>query len=122
MTRGLATIALLTLMGSAQAQFKATPNTSSFPESGMFECGVLQLSQRGGDSDPVSVINVNLVFKDGHELGDTKQLDTMYVSHSTAFGAVYPRSDQYTDVRLVQTRVSWRWSGTTFGKRTGRSP
>jgi hypothetical protein len=42
----------------AQAQFKATPNTKLFPESGMFECGVLQLSQRGGDFDPVSVVNV----------------------------------------------------------------
>ena len=102
----LATVALLALIGPAQAQFKATPTVTTF-EGGNFDCGVLQLAQHGVDSDPVSTINVSLIFKDNDELA------SMDVAHTHAFGVVSTRSDQDTDVTLAQTpgKLDVVWHG-----------
>jgi hypothetical protein len=117
----LATVALIALIGPAQAQFKATPHTSTF-EGGNFECGILQLAEGRRDADPVATINIFLGFNED----DDKVLDTMNVSHGTAFGANYSRSDQYKDVSLVQTpgklEVIWHgvWKKNSSVIMTGR--
>jgi hypothetical protein len=104
----LSGVAVLLSASSGSAQFVASTPTALNFGGGAFECGIVRLTPRDNDSDPIYKIQPNLTFKDDA----STQLETMTVTHYSVVGKSYPRSEQYTDDSLVRTpnklEVVWR--------------
>lgn len=113
---------LLAWCGPTAAQFKATGGGGMTFGHGNFECGVVQVSPRDNDPDPIYKINISVGFLDG----EPAKLDTMTIVHASVDGKIYPRSDQYSNDKLFQVpgklEVTWQghWKKNTAVVMNGR--
>jgi hypothetical protein len=101
-------MAVLLSASAAAAQFTASAPAEANFGNGLFECGVVRLTPRDNDPDPIFKILPEVTFK----ADDPTQLASMTVTHYSVVGKAYPRSEQYTDDSLVRTphklEIIWR--------------
>jgi hypothetical protein len=101
--------ALLIWAAPAFAEFKTGPGTNVWP-SNSFECGVVRLTPRDRDNDPIYKINVMIRFADDD---NTKNVIGLDVVHTSVDGKTYNRSEQYDRNRLnpIPNKLDIYWYG-----------
>jgi hypothetical protein len=112
MRKFLFAVSLMLLPSVAQAQFKSTlPQApTEFPTE--LVCGIISLWPPEKDDDPVHVVEVIPGFD--YSNNTRGALQTLLVKHTTIFGRVFTRSDQYSGDYLRQTpgQLEIIWRGT----------
>lgn len=101
--------ALLFSVTPAAAEFKTGSGTNVWP-SNSFECGIVRLTPRDHDADPIYKINILIKFTDDDNTKDVIGLD---VAHTSVDGKTYDRSEQYDRNRLnpLPNKLDIYWYG-----------
>jgi hypothetical protein len=101
--------ALLFSVAPAVAEFKTGSGADVWP-SNSFECGIVRLTPRDHDTDPIYKINILIRFTDDDNTKDVISLD---VAHTSVVGKTYDRSEQYDRNRLnpLPNKLDIYWYG-----------